>query len=109
MRVSVLGAGFTFGVVAFALWLMFMLRQDRAHRVALVAAAQDHTRSHRRAARAAGGPPVARPAVPVVRAGSFCRVVGNVGETKHGTVLVCRAKGNGRPRWRRAEVFQPVG
>jgi hypothetical protein len=44
--------------------------------------------------------------VPVVRAGSFCRVPGNIGHSKNGTVLVCEANDHGRPRWRRAEVFQ---
>jgi hypothetical protein len=105
MHVSVLMAGFTLGICVFGGWLMVMLRHDRAHRVALVAAAHEHTRSHRRATLSARYTPEVTPEVapelPVVRAGSFCRVPGNFGYGKDGSVLVCEARGSGRPRWRR--------
>lgn len=106
MQVAVLGAGFAAGVAMFVAWLAVMLRQDREHRVALLTATHEQTRSHRRAALAARYTPAARSSVPVVKAGSFCRVPGNIGHSKQGTVLVCEANGTGRPRWRRAEVFQ---
>jgi hypothetical protein len=101
MQISVLVAGFTFGVGAFVLWLTVMLHHDRAHRVAFITASHERTRSHRRAALAARSTPEPTPALPVVRAGSFCRVPGNVGFSKSGTVLVCETSGHGRPRWRR--------
>ena len=109
MQVAVLEVGFAIGVTAFAAWLLVMLRHDRAHRLQLIAATHEHTRMHRRAALAARYAPAPRPTqavVPVVRAGSFCRVPGNIGHSKHGTVLVCEANDHGRPRWRRAEVFE---
>jgi hypothetical protein len=106
MQETVLGAGFAFGLAVFAAWLVIMLRHDREHRAALVAATHEQTRSHRRAALAARYTPAPRASVPVVKAGSFCRVPGNIGRDKQGTVLVCEANGTGRPRWRRAEVFQ---
>jgi hypothetical protein len=106
MQTSVLGAGFVGGVVAFVAWLVVMLRHDRAHRVAVIAASHEHTRAHRRAALAARYTPEPRPSVPVVRAGSFCRVPGNVGHSKNGTILVCEANGSARPRWRKADVYK---
>ena len=88
-----------------------MLRQDRAHRLALVEArARAHAATTVRPPLAArhvpGAPVVARSEIPVVRAGSFCRVPGNVGQGKDGAMLVCEENGAGRPRWRRAEVFK---
>lgn len=53
MQIAVLGVGFAVGVVAFVAWLAFMLRQDRAHRMAVVAATYERTQSHRDAARSA--------------------------------------------------------
>jgi hypothetical protein len=106
MRTSVLGAGFVVGVVVFVAWLLVMLRHDKAHRVAVIAASQERTRAHRRAALAARVAPAPPTSLPVVRAGSFCRVPGNVGTTKHGTLLVCEAQGSGRPRWRKADIYQ---
>ena len=107
MQVAVLGAGFAFGVSAFVAWLLVMLHHDRVHRLALVEASHERTRAHRRAALAAQHGPVAtRSTAPIVRAGSFCRVPGNIGYAKNGTVLVCEASTSGRPRWRRSEVFR---
>jgi hypothetical protein len=106
METSVLGAGFVVGVVVFVGWLVVMLRHDKAHRLALIAATHEHTRSHRRAALAARYAPEARPSVPTVRAGSFCRVPGNTGYSKNGTILVCEANGAGRPRWRKADIYK---
>jgi hypothetical protein len=83
MQVEVLGAGFLFGVIAFVAWLLVMLRHERTHRMQPLATF----------------PP---PTAAVVRAGSLCRVPGNVGRSKNGTVLVCGANDHGRPRWRRA-------
>jgi hypothetical protein len=40
-------------------------------------------------------------AIPVARAGSFCRVVGSVGVTSRGQQLVCTDIAGSRPRWRR--------
>jgi len=101
MQVSVLGAGFTLGLCAFVAWLMVMLRHDKAHRMAMVSASHEHTRAHRRAALAARYTPDVASSLPVVRAGSFCRVPGNLGCSKHGNVLVCEHNGHGRPRWRK--------
>ncbi len=106
MQVAVLEAGFAIGVGAFVAWLLVMLRHDRAHRMQLLATSHEHARLHRRAALAAQYAPAPRPTVPVVRAGSFCRVPGNIGYSKNGTALVCEANHHGRPRWRRAEVFK---
>ena len=107
MQLAVIGAGFAAGVGAFLAWLTVMLHHDRAHRWALMEASHERTRSHRRAALAAQYAPVATTStVPVVRTGSFCRVPGNVGYAKDGTVLVCESSATGRPRWRRAEAFQ---
>jgi hypothetical protein len=110
MQETVLYAGFAFGVAVFGVWMVSMLRQDRAHRMALVEAAHEHIRYHRQATVAAqhvpGATVVARSEIPVVRAGSFCRVPGNVGQGKDGTALVCEENGAGRPRWRRAEAFK---
>jgi hypothetical protein len=106
MQVTVLYSGFLVGACAFGVWLVLMLRQDRTHRHALVAAAHERTRAHRRATLTARVSSTPRPTVPVVRAGSFCRVPGNLGQSKDGTVLVCESRGTGRPRWRRTEVFQ---
>jgi hypothetical protein len=106
MQVTVLAAGFGIGVSLFVAWLLVMLRHDRTHRVQWIASSHEHARMHRRAALAAQYPPAPRPAVPVVRPGSFCRVPGNIGHSKNGTVLVCEASDHGRPRWRRAEVFK---
>jgi hypothetical protein len=101
MQVSVLMAGFTLGICAFVGWMMVMLRDDRAHRAALVSATHERSRSHRRAALAARYTPEAPPELPVVRAGTFCRVPGNFAYSKSGSVLVCEAHGAGRPRWRK--------
>jgi hypothetical protein len=102
MHVAVLGAGFAVGIAAFVAWLGVMLRQDRAHRLALIAATHEQTRGHRRAALAARREP--EPVVTtrhVVRPGSFCRVPGSVGLSKRGATLVCEASTHGRPRWRK--------
>lgn len=49
MQIAILGAGFALGVAAFVAWLAFMLRHERAHRMALIAATHEHRESHRRA------------------------------------------------------------
>jgi hypothetical protein len=53
MQIAIVGMGFAVGVVAFVAWLAFMLRQDKAHRMAVVEATYERTRSHRDAARSA--------------------------------------------------------
>ena len=107
MQVAVLSAGFAFGVAAFVAWLLVMLHHDRNHRMALIQAAHDRTRSHRRATLTAQHIPAPTTSTaPVVRAGSFCRVPGNIGYSKNGTVLVCESSASGRPRWRRAEALR---
>lgn len=107
MQVAVLYAGFTFAVCTFGVWLVVMLRQDHVHRQQLVAAAEEHTRAHRDATRAARyGPTATRSTVKVARAGAFCRVPGNVGYSKSGVRLVCQAEASGRPRWRRADLLR---
>lgn len=103
MQITVVGAAFIFGVSAFALWLVLMLRQEREHRFALVEASHQRTQSHRRAALdARRDPELAVTTQHVVRAGSFCRVPGSVGVTKRGDALVCEQMPHGRPRWRKA-------
>jgi hypothetical protein len=117
MPVTVVYASFTFAVSAFGVWLVVMLRQDRAHRYGFAAESQERIRAHRRAAlaaryapTAATGPATTRPTATVVaRAGTFCRVPGNVGYTKAGDRLVCEASGAGRPRWRRADLLEMAG
>jgi hypothetical protein len=106
MQVAVLGVGFAVGVAVFVGWLVVMLHHDRNHRMALLAASHEHTRAHRRAALAARYTPTPAATAPVARAGSFCRVPGNVGHSKHGTILVCDGTGKGRPRWRKADVYK---
>jgi hypothetical protein len=97
-------------LAAFALWLSVMLRHERTQHSALVAAAHERAQAHRQftlTARqeSAHAEPVASVVHPstvlAVRAGSFCRVPGNVGRTKKGVVLVCEPSATGRPRWRR--------
>lgn len=106
MQIEVLGAGFAFGVSAFAVWLLVMLHHDRVHRLATAEASLERTRAHRRATLAAQHAPAATvPTASIARAGSFCRVAGNLAHDKHGAVLVCDASTKGRPRWRRAEVL----
>jgi hypothetical protein len=106
MQGAVLGVGFAVGMVVFTGWLLVMLRHEKAHRMAFVEVSREHTRAHRRAALEARYAPEPRQSLPVVRAGSFCRVPGNVGQSKNGTMLVCEANGSGRPRWRRADVYE---
>lgn len=101
MQISVLVAGFTFAMCVFTGWVMVMVRHDRAHRVAMIEASHEQARSHRRSALAARYTPEATPELPVVRAGSFCRVRGAFAYSKNGHVLVCEAHGNARPRWRK--------
>lgn len=103
-------------IVTFASWLSVMLRHERNQGLALVAAAQARVEAHRQHARAARHAPTAEQpdtsiddaatvstlsTTSAVRAGSFCRVPGNVGRTKKGVVLVCSPSAHGRPRWRR--------
>jgi len=101
MQVAALEAGFLIGVASFAAWLLVMLRHDRAHRLHLIAPSHGSARTHRPVV-----PATRMTSVAVARAGSFCRVPGNIGHTKKGVVLVCEASTTGRPRWRRAEVVE---
>ncbi len=102
MQVTVLGASFVIGIGAFALWLTFMLKQERQHRLAFVQASHERTHTHRRAALAARREPeLVVTTLQVVRAGSFCRVPGAVGRSKRGDALVCQQSAQGRPRWRK--------
>jgi hypothetical protein len=105
MQTAVLWLGFVVGVAAFAAWLTYTLRQEKALRLAHVVRSQDRIASHRQAALTARPVSVPAPSRPqhVVRAGSFCRVVGSVGHTKRGVALVCRPSDRGRPRWAKAE------
>jgi hypothetical protein len=110
MQVSVLYAGFTIGVCGFGVWLVLMLRKDRAHRHALAVESHERTRAHRRAALDARyTPPSPRATVTVARVGAFCRVPGSVAHSKQGAVLVCEASATGRPRWRRAQPVPAAG
>jgi hypothetical protein len=47
MQVAVLGIGFAIGVAVFVAWVVVMLRQDQAHRLAVVDTAREQTRAHR--------------------------------------------------------------
>jgi hypothetical protein len=110
MQVAVLYAGFAFAASTFGVWLVVMLRQDRAHRYGFAAASQELARAHRRAALAARYAPAAtRSTATVARVGAFCRVPGNVGHTKSGDRLVCQAGDDGRPRWRRVDLLELAG
>jgi hypothetical protein len=116
MKVTVVYASFTFALSTFGVWLVVMLRRDRAHRYGFAAQSQERVRAHRHAALAARYAPTAtasattRPTATVVaRAGTFCRVPGDVGYTKAGDRLVCQASGAGRPRWRRADLLKMAG
>ena len=102
MQVTVVGAGFVIGMSVFALWVTFMLKHERHHRLAYVQASHERTRTHRRAALAARREPeLVVTTLQVVRAGSFCRVPGAVGRSKRGDALVCEQMAQGRPRWRK--------
>jgi hypothetical protein len=102
MQITVLGAGFAFGVSAFALWLVFMLKQEREQKFAMVEASYERTRSHRRAALdARRDAEFVVTTVTVARAGSFCRVPGAGARSKRGDALVCEEMPQGRPRWRK--------
>jgi hypothetical protein len=106
MRTAVLWLGFIIGLGVFAAWLSYMLRQEHALRVAGGQQSRDRVASHRHAARTARPVSVPVTTTHVVRAGSFCRVVGSSGQTKRGVALVCRPTANGRPRWARAEPMR---
>jgi hypothetical protein len=118
MQHLVLPLAFVGSLAVFVAWLTVMLRHERARRVALVTTSQErslayclHAQAAQRASVAprpdlAPSPATAITSVSVVRAGSFCRVPGNVGRTKKGVVLVCEPSASGRPRWRRAEALK---
>jgi hypothetical protein len=90
--------GFVLGIIPFAVWTWWMLRQERNARVAgFVATAPGHVSQLL----------VAEPSrrSSQVRAGTFCRVAGSVARTPSGEALVCTASAEGaRPRWRREQT-----
>jgi hypothetical protein len=87
----------------FFTWLALTLRSERSlrhaedhQRLRLQAACRDATRAARRDSVAP---------IPVVRPGTFCRVVGTYGRSNRGTILVCSSRERGRPRWCQARLL----
>jgi len=96
------------GVIGlFATWLFWTLRTERLRTLALREHARAAAMASRRATRAARRESVA-PAdrLPVVRAGSFCRVPGTYARNTRGATMVCSSERKGRPRWRHAEKLR---
>ena len=95
--ITPIALGFVLGIIPFALWTWWMLRQEHDARAPGFATSPGHVRQllvaepSRRAAR--------------VRPGTFCRVAGAVGFTPSGEALVCTASAEGvRPRWRHEQT-----
>src|SRR5713101_7476291 len=102
MNVLVLALMFLGGVGLFATWLFCMLRSEWARSQALFEQARDVALASRRATRAARRESATpTEAIPVFRAGSFCRIPGSVARGTRGAVMVCSNEREGRPRWRR--------
>ena len=100
---SIVMVGFVGAVALFGVWLVLMLRAERSLIETHARQRLHHRDSHRQATRSARREPMAPVTeIPVVRPGAFCRVVGNVGRTNRGTILVCSSRPNGRPRWAKA-------
>jgi hypothetical protein len=104
MNTLVLSLMFFAGLGLFAIWLFWTLRSERVRAQALREQARRNALASRRATRAARREstlPIET--IPVVRAGSFCRVPGSYARNTHGAVLVCANERKGRPRWRHAD------
>jgi hypothetical protein len=104
MQVEVVWLGFIFGIGAFAAWLVPTLRREHILRLSQAEQKRARITSYRHAARSARSVAVPVTTTRVVRAGSFCRVAGSVGRSKHGAMLVCSPMANSRPRWRRVDA-----
>jgi hypothetical protein len=89
---------FVLGILPFALWTCWMLREDHAIRTAeLVATPHGQARRH--------PAPERQQQFVDVRAGSFCRVSGAIGFTRSGEAVVCTPSTLGiRARWRREQM-----
>jgi hypothetical protein len=110
MDTSVVMLGFLGGVGMFSAWIMVLLRGERYRHDEYVRQMRETEVSRRRAtieARAESTVPVET--MPVVRAGSFCRVPGAMGRSRRGTLLVCSSVPQARPRWREARRLSRVG
>ncbi len=106
---SIVLLGFVGAVALFAVWVVVMLRAERALIATHARRRVDHRDSHRHAARTARRESVAPlTEIPVVRPGAFCRVVGTVGRSNRGTILVCSSRSHGRPRWSKARSYDRV-
>jgi hypothetical protein len=86
----------------FAAWLVLTLREEREVRQAERHLVLDRQAAGRAAARRARRESVTQ--IPVVRPGTFCRVVGAYGRSNRGTILVCSKRARGRPRWCQARL-----
>jgi hypothetical protein len=88
----------------FAAWLALTLRSERSLRHA-----EGHQVLHRQAASRTATRRARRESVapvPVVRPGTFCRVVGAYGRSSRGTIMVCSSRARGRPRWCQARLVE---
>jgi len=89
--------GFVLGIIPFALWTAWLLRQERAARTTSLATSNGQARQLLLSA------PSRR--LVEVRAGSVCQVEGSTAFTPSGEALVCSASAEGvRPRWRPAQT-----
>jgi hypothetical protein len=96
---AVIYGSFVLAVGGFATWLRAMLDAEREERRREVFTGATVLVDRRTQLGTVGR---AMPdALPVARAGSFCRVVGSVGITGRGQQLVCTDVAGSRPRWRR--------
>ena len=88
----------------FFTWLALTLRSERSLRHA-----EGHQRVRQQTASRAATRRARRESVapiPVVRPGTFCRVVGTYGRSNRGTILVCSSRARGRPRWCQARLVE---
>jgi hypothetical protein len=107
MNSFVVMVAFAGAIGLFFTWLALTLRSERSLRHA-----EGHQQLHRQAATRAATRRARRESVapiPVVRPGTFCRVVGTYGRSNRGTILVCSSRAHGRPRWCQARLVEQTG
>jgi hypothetical protein len=104
MNSFVVMLAFAGAIGLFATWLALTLRSEQSLRHA-----EGHQLLHRQAASHAAARRARRESVapvPVVRPGTFCRVVGAYGRSSRGTIMVCSSRARGRPRWCQARLVE---